>query len=135
MTQYEFDNQKWYKGIQVHINLYNWTGYVAFVDFEKGNIGVSRTTNFYPFEIFKFHEVTVIGKIQPTAIDLIAAEKHELEKEAWYNDGVVIGLRICKELWAQGTISHEQIRENELHYLEELKSVREKIDNLKNKES
>lgn len=76
MTQYEFDNQKWYKGIQVHINFGNWTGYLAFVDFEKGNLGVSRTSNFYPFEIFKFHEVTVIDKIQPTALDITAAKSY-----------------------------------------------------------
>lgn len=37
--------------------------------------------------------------------------------------GVLTGLRICKEFWAQGTISHEEIRENELHYMEELEKL------------
>lgn len=32
------------------------------------------------------------------------------------NKGVLLGLKICKEMWAQGTISHEQIRENEIYY-------------------
>lgn len=38
--------------------------------------------------------------------------------------GVLIGLNICKQLWAQRTISHETIRENELHYQEELENLK-----------
>lgn len=33
-----------------------------------------------------------------------------------YYEGVLTGLKICKEMWAQGTISHEEIRENEIYY-------------------
>lgn len=35
-----------------------------------------------------------------------------------YLEGVLTGLRLCKEMWAQGTISHEEIRENEIYYQE-----------------
>ena len=37
--------------------------------------------------------------------------------------GVLTGLKICKEMWAQGTISHENIYENEVLYKEELKNL------------
>lgn len=33
-----------------------------------------------------------------------------------YYEGVLAGLKICKEMWARGTISHEEIRENEIYY-------------------
>lgn len=39
-------------------------------------------------------------------------------------EGILLGLNICKELWAQGVISHETIRENELHYQEELENLK-----------
>lgn len=39
-------------------------------------------------------------------------------------EGVLTGLKICKEMWAQGTISHENIRENEIHYQEELENLK-----------
>ena len=38
-------------------------------------------------------------------------------------EGILTGLKICKEMWAQGTISHESIHENEVFYNEELKNV------------
>jgi hypothetical protein len=37
--------------------------------------------------------------------------------------GVLLGLQICKEMWAQGTISHENIYENEVYYKEELEKL------------
>jgi len=40
--------------------------------------------------------------------------------------GVLTGLKICKEMWAQGTISHENIYENEVLYKEELESLTRK---------
>ena len=39
-------------------------------------------------------------------------------------EGILLGLKICKEMFAQGTISHENIYENEILY-------REELDNLK----
>ena len=42
--------------------------------------------------------------------------EEELTKE--YIEGVLTGLRICKEMWAQGTISYEEISENERYYKE-----------------
>lgn len=44
--------------------------------------------------------------------------------EVAHTEGVLQGLRICKELWAQGTISHETIRENEIYYSEELELLK-----------
>lgn len=33
-------------------------------------------------------------------------------------EGVLLGLKICKEMWAQGQLSHENIYENEIYYKE-----------------
>lgn len=46
----------------------------------------------------------------------IHAEKNRIE-------GVLLGLKICKEMWAQGTISYENIYENEIYYTEELNKL------------
>lgn len=45
-----------------------------------------------------------------------ASEKSRIE-------GVLVGLKICKELWAQGTISHETIQEEIYYYQEELENL------------
>lgn len=37
-------------------------------------------------------------------------------------EGVLIGLKICKEMFAQGQISHENIYENEVYYKELLQN-------------
>ena len=42
-------------------------------------------------------------------------------------EGILLGLKICKEMWAQGTISHENIYENEVIYKEELDSLIQKV--------
>lgn len=42
--------------------------------------------------------------------------KKQFTKE--YFEGVLIGLKICKEMWAQGTISHNNIYEHEVYYKE-----------------
>jgi hypothetical protein len=42
-------------------------------------------------------------------------------------EGILIGLKICKEMWAQGTISHENIYENEVYYKEELKKNKSQL--------
>jgi hypothetical protein len=41
--------------------------------------------------------------------------------------GVLLGLQICKEMWAQGTISHENIYENEVYYKEELEKIKSQL--------
>lgn len=38
-------------------------------------------------------------------------------------EGILIGLKICKEMWAQGTISYESIFENEKYYKDELENL------------
>lgn len=50
-------------------------------------------------------------------------EKIKLHTERNRIEGVLLGLKICKEMWAQGTISHENIYENEILYKEELKNL------------
>lgn len=44
-------------------------------------------------------------------------------QEIKYLEGVLIGLKICKEMWAQGTISHKNIYENEVYYKELLENA------------
>ena len=44
-------------------------------------------------------------------------------KDIAHTEGVLIGLKICKEMWAQGTISHENIQEEIYHYQEELDNL------------
>lgn len=41
-------------------------------------------------------------------------------KDIAHTEGVLIGLKICKEMWGQGTISHENIQEEIYYYQEEL---------------
>lgn len=48
----------------------------------------------------------------------------KVKSEESHIEGVLIGLKICKEMWAQGTISHENIRENEIMYMEELQNIK-----------
>lgn len=52
------------------------------------------------------------------------AEFAKVKSEQSHIEGVLIGLNICKEMWAQGTISHENIRENEIMYQEELRNLK-----------
>ena len=51
----------------------------------------------------------------------------EFEVEKNRIEGILLGLKICKEMWAQGTISHENIYENEILYKEELKNLLERV--------
>lgn len=55
-------------------------------------------------------------------IEAIKANSNPLEIA--HTKGILQGLRICKELWAQGEISHETIRENELYYSQELELLK-----------
>ena len=45
----------------------------------------------------------------------------EFTKE--YLEGVLIGLKICKEMFAQGTLNHDNIYEHEVYYKELLNNV------------
>lgn len=47
----------------------------------------------------------------------------EIELEKKRIEGILLGLKICKEMFAQGTISHQNIYENEMYYTEELKLI------------
>lgn len=42
-----------------------------------------------------------------------------------YIEGVLTGLKICKEMWAQGTISWMEMCENEIYYKELLENTDE----------
>lgn len=53
--------------------------------------------------------------------NLLCKIQHHAEKNRI--EGILIGLKICKEMWAQGTISHENIYENETMYKEELENL------------
>ena len=52
---------------------------------------------------------------------LLCKIQHHAEKNRI--EGILLGLKICKEMWAQGTISHENIYENETMYKEELENL------------
>lgn len=51
--------------------------------------------------------------------------KIKLHTEKNRIEGVLVGLKICKEMWGQGTLSHENIYENEIMYKEELENLNE----------
>ena len=63
----------------------------------------------------------------PKAIIVTMFSKLGQRKDALKYEGVLIGLEICKEMFAQGQISHENIYENELYYKELLESELSKI--------
>lgn len=49
-------------------------------------------------------------------VDVIYPESVDTVIELSKYEGVLLGLKICKEMWAQGQISHESIYENEIYY-------------------
>lgn len=51
--------------------------------------------------------------------------QQELDKENEKSriEGILLGLNICKEMWAQGTISHENIYEHVVYYEKELQKL------------
>jgi hypothetical protein len=55
-------------------------------------------------------------------IDVVYPNEVEAIIDISHNEGVLIGLKICKEMWAQGQISHENIYENEVYYNELLEN-------------
>lgn len=44
--------------------------------------------------------------------------------EATKYEGVLLGLKICKEMFAQGQLNHENIYENEVYYKELLQNIK-----------
>lgn len=68
--------------------------------------------NYAEFRVKNCSIPDVVGQSEQLPTD-IEIEKSRIE-------GVLLGLKICKEMWAQGTISHEEIVENEIYYKEEL---------------
>ena len=58
----------------------------------------------------------IMGVKVETSSENTQVEKARLE-------GVLLGLKICKEMFAQGEISHENIYENEVLYREELENL------------
>ena len=62
-----------------------------------------------------------IGLGQSVSENLLS--KIKLHTENNRIEGVLLGLKICKEMWAQGTISHENIHENEVAYKEDLSKL------------
>lgn len=75
-------------------------------------------------------ENSEVERIRRSAIEnLVLMEidkkmEHLKEIEVARIEGVLTGLKICKEMWAQGTISHENIQEEIYHYQEELKNLK-----------
>jgi len=65
------------------------------------------------------------GKFKVVSIDATSEEVLQVEniKDIAHTEGVLIGLKICKEMWAQLTISHENIQEEIYHYQEELDNL------------
>jgi hypothetical protein len=62
-----------------------------------------------------------IGLGQSVSENLLS--KIQLHTEKNRIEGVLLGLKICKEMFAQGQISHENIYENEIAYKEELSKL------------
>lgn len=46
-----------------------------------------------------------------------------LDVEVSHAEGVLLGLKICKEMFAQGQLTHENIYENEIIYKEHLQNL------------
>jgi len=62
-----------------------------------------------------------IGLGQSVSENLLS--KIQLHTEKNRIEGVLLGLKICKEMFSQGQISHENIYENEIMYKEELSKL------------
>jgi len=71
------------------------------------------------YEKAKHQDDWGVDVVYPSSVEnIIELSKYE---------GVLLGLKICKEMFAQGQISHENIYENEVYYRELLEN---KIKNL-----
>ena len=97
-----------------------------------------KTELTYPefIKLFEGGETSVenseVERIRRSAIEnLVLMEidkkmEHLKEIEVARIEGVLTGLKICKEMWAQGTISHENIQEEIHYYQEELENLNSK---------
>lgn len=102
------------------------------------NDNLNRTELTYPEFIKLFDggetsaENSEVERIRRSAIENLVLM--EIDKKMEYLneievariEGVLTGLKICKEMWAQGTISHENIQEEIYHYQEELDNLNSK---------
>lgn len=77
--------------------------------------------------IFKEIDLQAIGNELKLPLGSSVSEnllnKIKLHTEKNKIEGILLGLKICKEMWGQGTISHENIYENEIMYKEELENL------------
>lgn len=77
--------------------------------------------------IFSEIDLQAIGKVLNIRLGQSVSEnllsKIQLHSEKNRIEGVLLGLKICKEMFAQGQISHENIYENEITYKEELSKL------------
>lgn len=60
-------------------------------------------------------------------VDVVYPQSVEELIEISRIEGVLLGLKMCKELFAQGKITHEEIYENEQHYKNELLTLMENV--------
>lgn len=60
-------------------------------------------------------------------VDVIYPKSVEEIIEISRIEGVLLGLKMCKEMFAQGEITHEEIYENEQHYKDELLTLMGKV--------
>lgn len=66
------------------------------------------------YEKAKHQDDWGVDVVYPSSVEnIIELSKYE---------GVLLGLKICKEMFAQGQISHENIYENEVYYRELLQN-------------
>lgn len=82
------------------------------------------------YEQAKGYEATVLlmnGYKHTETIDPQRYIESLFNKEMEINkyEGVLLGLKICKEMFTQGTITHEDIRENEIYYQELINQLNE----------
>ena len=68
-----------------------------------------------------------LEKLEADKADWDGENEIENIKDTAHTEGILLGLKICKEMWAQGTISHENIYENEILYKEELENLSERF--------
>jgi len=60
-------------------------------------------------------------------VDVIYPKSVEEIIEISRIEGILLGLKMCKEMFAQGKITHEEIYENEQNYKDELLTLMEKV--------
>lgn len=76
--------------------------------------------NYQPFGQEWEKEMNKLPKLKIIQI----AAKLGKEKELSNLEGILLGLKICKEMVAQGQISNENIYENEVYYKELIENIK-----------